>query len=160
LVQQEALQPALLVASADPPHGGPVALQARGHGVNRFASGDGQDDAGVLDLEPGQASAVGHGLQEGEIGVGDGQGTRSAATHGSVSDAEGRLYPQHTRRPEFVALLCARATSDRGSDAADSFQTISVGTNQGIYLLHNEVAAQDLQALATRKLVCLSLIPC
>jgi len=71
--------------------------------VNRFAGGDGEGDAGVLDLEPGQASAVGHGLQDGEVGGGERQGTRFAAAHGGASDAEGRLYSQHTRRPEFVA---------------------------------------------------------
>jgi hypothetical protein len=71
--------------------------------VNRFAGGNGEDDAGVLDLEPGQAPAVGHGLQDGEVGVGDGQWTRFAATHGIASGAERRLYSQHTRRPKFVA---------------------------------------------------------
>ena len=81
-----------------------------GQGVNRFPRGDGQDDAGVLDLEPGQASAVGHGVQEGKVGVRDGQRTGFATTHGIASASEVRRYSQHTRRPEFVALLVARAT--------------------------------------------------
>jgi hypothetical protein len=79
--------------------------------VNRFPGGDGQDDAGVLDLKPSQASAAGHGSQDGEVGVSDGQRTGFAARHGIASDAEVRLYPQHTRRTELVALLRARATS-------------------------------------------------
>ena len=88
LVQQESFQPTLLVASADPPHGGPVAFQVSGHGVNRLPSGDGQDDAGMLDLKPSQASAVGDGVQDGEVGVSDGQRTGFATTHGMASASE------------------------------------------------------------------------
>jgi hypothetical protein len=72
LVQQELPQPTLLVAPADSPDSGPIALHALSHGLNRLAGGDGEDDAGVLDLEPGQAAAVGHGLQDGEVGFRDG----------------------------------------------------------------------------------------
>src|SRR5262245_62018410 len=111
LVQQESFQPTPLVASADPPYGGPVALQVSGHDVNWLPSGDGQDDAGMLDLKPGQASAVGDGVQDGEVGVSDGQRTGLATTHGMASASEVQCYSQHTGRPEFVALLVARATS-------------------------------------------------
>ena len=58
------LPAALLVAAADPPDGGAVALQAGGDRLDRLAGGDGQDDAGVLDLEPGQAAAAGDRLQD------------------------------------------------------------------------------------------------
>ena len=61
VVQQELAQPALLVAPADAPDGGPMALQTRCNIVDRLAACDGQDDAGMLDLEPGQATAAGHG---------------------------------------------------------------------------------------------------
>ena len=72
LVRQEAVQSVLLVTAADTPDRGPVAFQPGGHCLDRLASGDGEDDAGVLDLEPGQAAAVGHGLQDGEVGFRDG----------------------------------------------------------------------------------------
>src|SRR5690348_15238010 len=67
VVQQEFLQPALLVAAADAPDGGAVALQPGGDIADALSGGDGQDDSGVLHLEPGQAAAVGHGLQDGDI---------------------------------------------------------------------------------------------
>src|SRR5215472_2082501 len=54
LVQQEPLPTALLVAAADPPDGGRVALHAGGDRGNGFAARDGQHDAGMLDLEPRQ----------------------------------------------------------------------------------------------------------
>ena len=51
-VQQESLQAALLVAATDAPDGGPVTLQPGGDRLDRFPGGNGQDDAGMLDLEP------------------------------------------------------------------------------------------------------------
>src|SRR5439155_12519623 len=63
VIRQEPGQAALLVAAADAPDRGPVALQAGGDGPDRFAHGDGQEDAGVLDLEPSEVPAPSHGLQ-------------------------------------------------------------------------------------------------
>jgi hypothetical protein len=64
LVQQEFFQPALLVAAADPPDGGPVTLQPGSDLLDRLPRSDGQDDPGMLHLEPSQAATVGHGAQE------------------------------------------------------------------------------------------------
>ena len=85
VVQQELLQPALLVAPADAPDGGPVAFQPRCDIVDGLAPGDGQDDAGMLDLEPGQATAVGDGLQDRPVRRRDSQRGSLSATHGGAS---------------------------------------------------------------------------
>src|SRR5688500_3928963 len=71
VVQQEFLQPALLVAAADAPDGGATTLQPTGHILDTLPSRDGQYDAGVLDLEPGQAPAAGDGFQNGAVRSGD-----------------------------------------------------------------------------------------
>ena len=102
---------ALLVAATDAPDGGPITLEPGGHGVDGFPGGDGQHDAGMLDLEPGQVPAASHGLEDREISGSDGQGARFSATHGRTSDAGAGSNLQHTSRPEFVALLRARPTS-------------------------------------------------
>jgi hypothetical protein len=52
-IQQEAQPAAMLVAPAQAPDGGAVAFHAGGHGVDRLARGDGEDDAGMLNLKPG-----------------------------------------------------------------------------------------------------------
>jgi hypothetical protein len=87
VVQQEFFQPALLVTATDPPDSGPVTLQPRSNGLDRFPGGDSQDDAGMLDLEPSQAAIAGHGLQDRGISISKGQGARFASTHGTTSDA-------------------------------------------------------------------------
>ena len=87
LVQQQGGQAALLIAAADAPDGGPVTLQAGGHRLDGFARRDGEHDAGMLDLEGSEVAAAGHGSQDRIIGVGDGQGTRLSAAHGSTSAA-------------------------------------------------------------------------
>jgi hypothetical protein len=53
VVQQAFLQAPLLVAAADSPDRGPVTLQAVGDAVDRFAAGNGQGNAGMLDLKEG-----------------------------------------------------------------------------------------------------------
>jgi hypothetical protein len=53
-VGQQPGQAVLLVAVADTPDGGGVALPAGGDGLDRFAGSDGQDDPGPLDLEKGK----------------------------------------------------------------------------------------------------------
>src|SRR6516162_7447997 len=50
IIQQEFRQPAVFVATTDPPDSGRVAFQAGGDGLDRFASGDSQGDPGMLDL--------------------------------------------------------------------------------------------------------------
>jgi hypothetical protein len=55
--------------------------------VDRLGGGDGEDDAGMLDLEPGQVPSARHGLEDGEIGGSDGQKARLAARHGLTSNA-------------------------------------------------------------------------
>src|SRR5437660_3516340 len=86
LVQQELAQPTLLVASADAPDGGPIALQPGGEIADPLPGGDGQDDAGMLHLAPGQATTVGDGLQDRGICCRDGQRARSSTTHEEVSE--------------------------------------------------------------------------
>jgi hypothetical protein len=98
-VQQEPRQPALLVAAADAPDGGAVALQPGGDVADALAGGDGQGDAGVLHLEPGQAAAAGDGPQDGGVRCQDGQRERSSAAHEGAS-VEGN--PQHTRDPNLL----------------------------------------------------------
>src|SRR5207244_786549 len=85
LVQQECLQAALLVTAADTPDRGAVALQARGHRLDGLPRGNGEHDAGVLDLKEGQVAAARDGLQDRSIRSRHGQGTRLSATHGNTS---------------------------------------------------------------------------
>src|SRR5947208_8134541 len=97
VVQQEFFQAALLVTTADPPDGGPITLHPRGDALNRFAGGNGQHDAGMLDLKPGQAAAAGDRLEDGGIRVSNGERTRLTSTHGATSEARAEGYHQHTR---------------------------------------------------------------
>jgi hypothetical protein len=85
-VLQELFQATVLVAPADPPDGGPIALQAMGEIAHTLASGNGQDDPGVLHLEPSQAATVGDELQDRRIHGRYGQRTRFSATHEDGSD--------------------------------------------------------------------------
>jgi hypothetical protein len=71
-VLQKSFQATLLVASADAPDGGSIALQAVGEIAHTLAGGNGQDDPGVLHLEPRQAAVTGDELQDGPIGGRDG----------------------------------------------------------------------------------------
>jgi len=73
-VQQERLQAALLVAAADPPDGGRIARQPVGDGPDGVTGGHGQNDAGMLNLEPGQTPGSGNGLQDRQLRSSDGQG--------------------------------------------------------------------------------------
>jgi len=103
VVQQKLLQPALLVATTDSPDGGPVTFRLGGDGLDWFAGSDGQDDTRVLDLKPSQASVVSHGLQDGEISIGDSHGARFASTHEDTSDARAGTIPSILIRLEYVA---------------------------------------------------------
>jgi hypothetical protein len=64
LIQQEVLPAAVLVATTDPPDGGRVAFHAGGDRVDRFSTGDGQDNAGMLDLEPSEVPGAGDRLED------------------------------------------------------------------------------------------------
>ena len=101
-VQQEGLQAAPLVAAADSPDSGRIALQAVGQDPNGFTSGHGQDDAGMLNLEPGQTPGSGNSLQDRQVSSGDGQGARFPATHGRISDVEAGLNLQHAAPENFL----------------------------------------------------------
>src|ERR1700682_2372657 len=85
VVQQELLQPALLVAPADAPDGGAIALLPGCDIVDTPSGGDGQDDAGMLHLEPPQAATAGNGLQNRGVRRRDGQRARPSATHEGAS---------------------------------------------------------------------------
>ena len=85
VVQQELPQPALFVAAADPPHSGTVALQAGGQGFDTLPGGDGQDDAGMLDLKPSQVATASHGLEDGDVRRQDGQRAGSSTAHEGAS---------------------------------------------------------------------------
>src|SRR5690242_9488257 len=103
VVQQELLQPAALVAPAGAPHGGPVAPQPGGDVADALAGGEGQDDAGMLHLEPGQPAAAGNGLQDGGIRRRDGQRARSSAAHeGASEEGQSSAYP--------LARICCRTS--------------------------------------------------
>jgi hypothetical protein len=71
--------------------------------LDRFAGSDGQDDTSVLDLIPSQTSVVSHGLQDGEIGSGDGHGARYASTHEDTSDSRAGAISSILVRLEYVA---------------------------------------------------------
>ncbi len=85
LVQQEGFQAALLVAAADPPNSGRVTLQTSSYGSNTFTGANGQDDAGMLDLEPSQMPGSGNSLEDEQIRSSESQGSRFPTTHWSPS---------------------------------------------------------------------------
>jgi hypothetical protein len=64
VVLQELFQATLLVAAADAPDGGSITLQAVGDLAHTPAGGNGQDNSGVLYLEPRQAAVMGDELQD------------------------------------------------------------------------------------------------
>jgi hypothetical protein len=103
VVHQEFGKAAPLVAPADPPDSGPVALQAFCDGPDRLTARDGQGDTGVQDLEPTEPAVACHRLQDWYVGVGQFQGARLASTHGTASHTGPRAYPQHTTPHQFVA---------------------------------------------------------
>jgi hypothetical protein len=85
VVLQEFLQATTLVASADTPDGGAIALQPGCEIAHTLAGGNGQDDAGMLNLEPRQAATVGHELQDRRIRCRDGQRAGPSTTHEDAS---------------------------------------------------------------------------
>src|SRR5258707_89606 len=113
-VQQEALPAALFVAATDSPDGGRIAFDLGSHGADGFTTGDGQYDACVLDLEPGQVSGTGNSLKDREVRGGDGEGARFPSTHGRNSGVAIGLNLPAYRYPEFLALFVSRNTSAVG----------------------------------------------
>ena len=61
IIHKEFLQAAVFVTATDPPDRGSIAFQSCSDSLDRLATGDGQHDPGVLDLEPGQAATARHG---------------------------------------------------------------------------------------------------
>jgi hypothetical protein len=61
VVQKEFLQAAVFVTATNSPDGGSIAFQSCSDRLDRFATGDGQHDPGVLHLEPSQAAVVSQG---------------------------------------------------------------------------------------------------
>jgi hypothetical protein len=85
IVYQEPLQAALLVAAANAPDGGPIALQPGCDIADALASSNCQDDPGMLHLEPSQVATAGNGLKDGGIRWLDGQRARLSTTHMEAS---------------------------------------------------------------------------
>ena len=102
VVQQEFGQSALRVAAADTPDGGATTLQPTGNLLDPLPGRDGQHNASVLDLEPGQASAAGDGFQNGAVRSGDGDNGGFATAHGRTSEVQQGALPAYTRR-QFVS---------------------------------------------------------
>ena len=109
-VQQEALPAALFVAATDSPDGGRIAFEPGSHGADGFTNGDGQHDACVLDLEPGQVSGTGNGLKDREVWGGDRKRARFPSTHGRNSGVATGLNLPAYPYPEFLALFVSRNT--------------------------------------------------
>ena len=107
LIQQEVLPAPLLVAATDPPDGGRVTFHAGGHGVDRFASGHGQHNAGMLDLEPSQVAGSGNRLEDREIRGSDREGTRLPAAHDRASDAE-QGSNDNIPLPRISCIICGQ----------------------------------------------------
>ena len=95
VVSQELFQATLLVASADTPDCGPVALQAVGQIAHTLAGSNSQNDTGMLHLEPRQTTTVSDELQDRLIRCRDRQRTEFATTHEEASDKGG--LSQHNR---------------------------------------------------------------
>ena len=85
VVGQDVLQATFPIALADAPDGGAVALQAVGDVTDALSGRHGQDDPGVLDLEPGQAAVVCDELQDRSVRSGEGQRARLSTTHEPAS---------------------------------------------------------------------------
>jgi hypothetical protein len=81
VVGQDVPHPTFSVSLADPPDGGAVATQAAGDFADALPGGNGQDDPGMLDLEPGQATVSRDELQDRSIRFGQGQWARLSTTH-------------------------------------------------------------------------------
>jgi hypothetical protein len=88
---EELFQATVLVASADTPDGGAIALQAVGEIAHALASGNGQDDPGMLYLKPRRVAVMGDELQDRPIGGRDGQRAGFSTSH---ENAPHKGHPQ------------------------------------------------------------------
>src|SRR5438046_2597018 len=150
-LSQEGRESGLLVAAAEAPHGGGVALPARGDILHRFTAGDRQDDPGPLDLEVGEGDLSCDVLQAGKITAGQRNGARFATAHGSASreEWEGQEYfsssiatapnSLHYFWPEpLVVTAQPPATITAGSGfglvvvAVDPFGNVDTSFNDGV----------------------------
>src|SRR5262249_48080470 len=73
-----------LVTAAVAPDGGRIALPTGGNVVDRFASGDGQDDPRALDLEEGQPGLLCDALEVGAVTRSERNGARFPTAHGAA----------------------------------------------------------------------------
>ena len=73
--------------------------------MDRFTTGDGQHNAGMLDLEPSQVPGSGDRLEDREIRGSDDKGAGFPATHGTTSDAGVGLNLQDTAALNFLHYL-------------------------------------------------------
>src|SRR6516225_467957 len=83
LIQQQSIQPALLIAAADTPDGRPVTFQPSGNGADGLSRGNRENDARMLDLEPSQAPAVRYGAEHRQVSGDNHQAARFTTTHGA-----------------------------------------------------------------------------
>ena len=84
-VSQQRRESGLLVAAAQAPNGGGVALPARGDLLHRLTVSDRQDDPDPLDLEVGEGDLACDALQTWKITTGQRNGARFATAHGAAS---------------------------------------------------------------------------
>src|SRR5262249_46655117 len=82
--RKDAVEAALLIATADAPNGGRIATRLPGHVLDAPPLSDVQEDLGMLDLEPGVRAAAGQGFQDRNIIDVQDQPARFSATHGKA----------------------------------------------------------------------------
>jgi len=75
-------EPALLITATKAPDGGRITLHLAGDQVNPLAGSNRQQNARMLDLEPGLRATMGDLLQDRDIVGGDVKPPRTSTTHG------------------------------------------------------------------------------
>src|SRR5271165_2028375 len=85
-ITEQARQAILAIPLASPPHRGFITFEPSGDRALTFASGNSQHDLGTLDMEPGQGTAMGGGMQNIRITSNNDQSVGSATTHEVTSD--------------------------------------------------------------------------
>ena len=85
IVGQDVPYATLSITTADAPDGGAIALQAVGDLADALSGGHGQNDPGMLDLEPSQATVVRDELQDRNVRSREGQRARLSTTHEQAS---------------------------------------------------------------------------
>src|SRR5207248_2797486 len=100
---QESFQPAPLIPAADAPNGRRITFQPGGKGGDGFTRGNAKHDAGMLDLEPSQAPAMGDAVQNGHVSGCKRQAARFAATHRATLQCQSGVLTPPYRSCEFLA---------------------------------------------------------